>query len=412
VRTQGRESIKAVADRAAAQAAEGARLTALHALRILDTPAEERFDRITRIAARLFGMPIALLNLIDADRQWTKSCVGLDVEETRREDSFCGRELAGTEVLLVSDATCDPRFADNPSVTGSPGIRFYAGAVIRAADGQPLGRLCVLDTVAHDPAGLPLAALTDLAAWVELELHRGRAPAPAGDPAALALMQERFLAVAGHELRTPLTLIRGYSEELLDPAGDPLTSDQHESVAAIVRGSTRLHRLVEDLQLVLELDAGRVRLEREPVALALLATEAREALASDAESAGVSVVLDVAPEATVVADQRRLALALGALLRNAIAWSPPGGVVRIATAAGPAELRLTVSDEGPGLPPGEGAALGRRFRRLRGMDPREGAGLGLTIARGLAELHGGRLEADVEGPGATVSIIMPAAGPA
>jgi signal transduction histidine kinase len=132
----------------------------------------------------------------------------------------------------------------------------------------------------------------------------------------------------------------------------------------------------------------------------------------EAADAGVSIVLDVSPDATVVADPRRLALALGALLRNAIAWSPPGGVVQIAAAAGPAELRLTVSDEGPGLPPGEGAALGRRFRRLRGMDPREGAGLGLTIARGLAELHGGRLEADVDAPGAAISIILPVARPA
>jgi signal transduction histidine kinase len=397
------------ADLAAAQAAEGARLAALHALRILDTPSEERFDRITRIAARLFGVPFALFNLVDADRQWTKSCVGLDVEETPREDSFCGRELAGTEILLVPDATRDPRFADNPGVVGPPGIRFYAGAVIRSADGQPLGRLCVLDTVARDPAEQPLASLTDLAAWVELELHGGAAPSPAEDPAAVALMQERFLAVAGHELRTPLTLIRGYSEELLDPATSSLTSDQQESAAAIERGSRRLQKLVEDLLLLLELDAGRVRLEREPVALGAVATAVREQLEHEAARADVSVAVEIAPDATVVADARRLSVALGALLRNAIAWSPSGGIVRIATAAGPAELRLTVSDEGPGLPPGEGAAIGRRFRRLRGMDPREGAGLGLAIARGLVELHGGRLEADVEAPGAAVSIVLPAA---
>jgi signal transduction histidine kinase len=390
---------------------EGERLAALHALRILDTPSEERFDRITRIAARLFGAQYAFITFVDADRLWSKSCFGMDASEGPRQDSFCIHDLHRADALVVPDATLDPHFAFHPNVIGEPGIRFYAGAIIRSADGLALGRLCVLDTVAHHPSEKPLAELADLATWVELELHRGAALAPTADPAAVAVMQERFVTVAAHELRTPLTLIRGYSEELLDPMAGELTDDQHDAAAAIASGALRLQALVNNLLLLLELDAGRVPVESEQVDVEFLAAGVRAELAPAAERTGVVVELDIPPDATVPADPRRLSAALGALLRNAIAWSPPAGRVRIAAAMDDKELRLFVTDEGPGLPPVEAAAIGRRFGRLRGNDPREGAGLGLAIARGIAELHGGRLEADPQpGDGARVSIVLPATG--
>jgi signal transduction histidine kinase len=390
--------------------AEGGRLAALHALRILDTPAEERFDRITRVAAQLFAAPIALISLIDADRHWSKSCFGVGELEMPRASSFCAHELGRLDVFAVADATQDARFACNPFVAGPPAIRFYAGAVIRSACGQAIGRLCVIDDVARDPAAQPLAVLTDLAAWVELELHGGAAPAPAGDPATLALMQERFMTVAAHELRTPLTLLRGYSEELLDPHAGDLSAEQRVAAMAIDRGARRLQALIDDVLLVLELDAGRVRLDRCCVEAQQLMGGVREQLAAEARRADVDVELDVAAGVQVVGDPRRLAVALAALLRNAIAWSPAEGTIRMTATDDGGELRLTVSDAGPGLPVGEGVVLGRRFRRLRGLDPREGAGLGLAIAHGLAELHAGRLEADgAIHSGAAVSIVLPTA---
>src|ERR1700752_1549332 len=106
---------------------ENTRLDTLRALNILDTSPEERFDRLTRLAKRLFGVPIALVNLVDADRQWFKSCVGLSATETPRDISFCGHAILGDDILLVPDAGVDERFHDNPLVTGDPNIRFYAG---------------------------------------------------------------------------------------------------------------------------------------------------------------------------------------------------------------------------------------------------------------------------------------------
>ncbi|MGO1461433.1 MAG: GAF domain-containing protein [Marinobacter sp.] len=115
---------------------ENVRQAALDQLRILDTPPDARFDRLTRMAAKLLDAPIALISLIDRDRQWFKSCIGLNVSETPRSLSFCGHALFNTQPLIVEDARKDARFFDNPLVTGDPNIRFYVGTPLHSADGH------------------------------------------------------------------------------------------------------------------------------------------------------------------------------------------------------------------------------------------------------------------------------------
>lgn len=149
---------------------EAERLATLRKLRVLDTPPEERFDRITRIAARLFDVPIVAVSLVDTERQWFKSCQGLSVRETSRDISFCGHTILGDGMLVVPDARRDPRFADNPLVTGEPGIRFYAGHPLASPDGHRLGTLCLIDRRPRELNELDREALRDLAAWAENEL--------------------------------------------------------------------------------------------------------------------------------------------------------------------------------------------------------------------------------------------------
>lgn len=146
------------------------RLIDLRALEILDTAPEERFDRITRIAQRLFDVPIALVSLIDEDRQWFKSRIGLEASETPRELAFCAHAIMGDEVLHVGDATSDERFQDNPLVKDAPKIRFYAGCPIDSPNGHKLGTLCVIDRRPRELSEEDLATLRDLAAMVEEEL--------------------------------------------------------------------------------------------------------------------------------------------------------------------------------------------------------------------------------------------------
>jgi diguanylate cyclase (GGDEF)-like protein len=146
------------------------RLGALRASGLLDTPAEERFDRVTRMAQRLFDVPIALISLVDEDRQWFKSRQGLDTSETPRAFSFCAHAIEGDEVFQVFDAEADVRFADNPLVVGDPNIRFYAGCPVSAPDGSKLGTLCVIDRRPRQFSEDDILALQDLAEMVENEI--------------------------------------------------------------------------------------------------------------------------------------------------------------------------------------------------------------------------------------------------
>ncbi len=155
---------------------EAARLAALRRYEVLDTPVEDAFDRFTRLASTILGTPIALISLIDESRQWFKSVVGLDARTTPREQAFCGYAILADEILEVADATADPRFEDNPLVTGAPGIRFYAGAPLATPDGHRIGTLCVIDREVRPHTLTPLQRqqLRDLAALVvdQLELRR------------------------------------------------------------------------------------------------------------------------------------------------------------------------------------------------------------------------------------------------
>ena len=149
---------------------ETARLNALRTLAILDTPPEERFDRITRLASRLFEVPIVLVSLVDANRQWFKACYGLDSSETGRDISFCGHAILSDNILVIPDAREDERFWDNPLVTGDPFVRFYAGYPLSGPTGHKLGTLCLLDTKPRQFTQADREALTDLAKLVEKEL--------------------------------------------------------------------------------------------------------------------------------------------------------------------------------------------------------------------------------------------------
>ena len=158
---------------------ETSRVQALHDQAILDTESEDRFDRIAAMAAAHFGAPIALVSLVDSDRQWFKACIGLDVRETTRDWAFCHHaiQLGAHGVMVVEDATADSRFFDNPLVTGDPYIRFYAGATLTTREGANLGTLCVIDTKPRErPSDADLAHLSSLAELVvdQIELSRAR----------------------------------------------------------------------------------------------------------------------------------------------------------------------------------------------------------------------------------------------
>jgi diguanylate cyclase (GGDEF)-like protein/PAS domain S-box-containing protein len=150
---------------------EKQRLATLRALQILDTPPEERFDRITRLAKSFFGVPITLISLVEEERQWFKSVEGLPVCETSRDVSFCAHAMLSRELFIIPDALADARFADNPLVTGDPWIRFYAGCPLHALDGSALGSLCIIDRQPRELSASDQQVLRDLGTWVENEIN-------------------------------------------------------------------------------------------------------------------------------------------------------------------------------------------------------------------------------------------------
>ncbi|UHC20102.1 PAS domain-containing protein (plasmid) [Methylobacterium currus] len=160
--------------RACDLSSEAARLRALDRYQILDTPREEEFDSLAMLAAEICGTPIAVVNLIGDGRQFFKAEVGLGLRETPLESSFCRQALLQKDFLYVPDATQDPRFSCNPLVTGSPGLRFYAGALLKTPEGLVLGTLCVLDTTPRRLSERQQASLRHLArqTMVQLELRR------------------------------------------------------------------------------------------------------------------------------------------------------------------------------------------------------------------------------------------------
>ncbi len=156
---------------AATEADEVARVLALEELQILDTPPEERFDRVTRLCARLFGVPMVLVTLVDNDRQWFKSNIGLEgMPETPRDIAFCNVAIQSAGPLIVEDALNDDRFRDNPLVTGDPNIRFYAGVPLESKGGHRVGTLCILDHKPRKITILEVGLLKDMADWVQKEL--------------------------------------------------------------------------------------------------------------------------------------------------------------------------------------------------------------------------------------------------
>lgn len=149
---------------------EAQRLSQLRALNIMNTPAEERFDRLTRLARRLFNVPVALVSLLEADHQWFKSAQGYEAAGSPRSISLCGHAILQDEIMIVEDTHNDVRFHDNPLVTGEPHIRFYAGCPLRAPGGAKMGTLCIIGREPRQFNEEDQATLRDLAAMAEAEL--------------------------------------------------------------------------------------------------------------------------------------------------------------------------------------------------------------------------------------------------
>ncbi len=225
---------------------EARRLEALASYDILDTPTEHAFDEVAALASQICETPIAVVNLIGEGRQFFKAEVGLGVRETPLESSFCAKAILEEDFLLVPDATQDPRFDCNPLVTGEPGLRFYAGALLKTEDGLPIGTLCVLDTRPRDLSPLQQQTIKVLAHQVmaQLELRRALAARSDSDARHSAIVESAVdYAIIATDLRGYVTewnsgaeLILGWSEtEMLGQSAERFFTPEDRLAGVIER---------------------------------------------------------------------------------------------------------------------------------------------------------------------------------
>lgn len=392
-------------------AAERQRLAALENYQILDTAPEGDFDDIAVLAAQLCRAPSAAVSLVAADRQWLKARIGIDSCELDREHSFCAHAMLGDEVMQVPDARLDPRFRDNPLVVGAPHLRFYAGAPLVGAGGQPLGSLCVID---YEPRLLTPAesqGLRTLARHVMAQLEL-RQYARGLDVANERLrdadrIKDEFIARVTHELRTPLTSINGYLEVLDDPDLQPGTGV--EFLDRIRRNADRLIALVDDMLLAAQAGQSALTLARGVVDLAELARAAAVRNGVLARGRGLDITAEAPEPVMVYADRQRLAQALERLVLNAVKFTPRG-VITVRAATDGDDAVLEVHDTGIGISRADQGRVLAPFRRAAAAERAEvqGVGLGLSIVKAIVDSHGGTIGIDSEpGHGATVTIRLP-----
>ncbi|GAA3050997.1 sensor histidine kinase [Actinokineospora globicatena] len=387
------------------------RLAAVKALRLLDTPREERFDRITRLVQRVLDVPIALVSLVDVDRQWFKSCVGLDAEQTHRSVSFCSHAIAEPTMMEIPDATLDPRFADNPHVVGEPHIRFYAGQPIAAPSGHLVGTLCAVDMVPRVLDDADRECLRDLAAWVELECAVVQATQWEADT---VRARTDFVSVVSHELRTPLTSISGSLELALSGDFGDLDPRVRNLVAIASRNADRLVRMSADVLDLHHMRKGDLRLTFDRVSLAEVVDHAVHSVAHASRTGQVLVVVTCADTLHVRGDADRLVQVLTNLLANAVRVSEPGTKVEVAAERTGNWTTITVRDHGPGVPADRLNAIFEPFVQFDVPRQRKAgsAGLGLAITRGIVEAHGGTIRAmPASGGGSVFEVLVPADGP-
>lgn len=369
------------------------RLERLRQYAILDTPPEDAFDRITRIVAKTIGVPIALVSLVDRDRQWFKSTYGLAAAESSRDIAFCSHAILNDELFVVEDASKDSRFLDNPFVTSDPSIRFYAGAPLQTPDGMNLGTLCAIDSQPRNLSPDHRQLLTDLARLVvdemELRIAIKDAMKKVAKETKIRAIKDEFLSTVTHELRTPLTSIRATLGLLQGGVVGQLPDQASEMLSIAERNSVNLISLINDLLDLQKFESGKMSFDFRTFDPQELAQETCDNMAAYAAESNVHLSLDVSANPSIIGDPDRIQQALTNLISNAIKFSPADGIVNAQVSSNNNSLCFSITDKGPGIPEDYQPHVFEKFTQSTCPNQPKGTGLGLAITKAIAEAHNG-----------------------
>lgn len=387
-----------------------ARLEAVERTGLLDSPIEESFDALTRLAARLLRVPASFISILDGERDFYKSQVGfappLALARQLSGRTFCHYTLASDDVLVIGDTHSDPLWKTVPTVH-TIGVRAYVGVPLKVGD-ETIGSFCIMDTEPRAWQEDELETLQQLAVSAAREISLRAALAAVRADAvhvrAMARAREEVTAVLAHDLRTPLQTIQ-LSTALLQRnpgAGQPAV------VARMVTAVSAIKDMVDGL-LSSSAVLAPLAAKMTPILAVTVLQDAVDMMAPIAERSGIALTLGAVAPATITVDYSLMLRVLGNLAGNAIKYSPAGSTVVIGATRNGGSLAVTVADSGRGMNPEEvDHAFDSGWQGAEGMARGDGAGLGLAIVKKLVQDHGGRVRIDSRvGRGTTLTVDLP-----
>lgn len=371
---------------------EAQRIAELLRFDVLDSEDEKAFDELTELASHICQTPISLISLIDTDRQWFKSRVGIDAQETPREQAFCAHAILQPGLFEVPDALKDVRFADNPLVQGDPDIRFYAGAPLVTSKGLPIGTLCVIDKTAKTLSLQQKRALEILANQVmgqlELRLNYKKLQQASEE-------RQKIFSVIGHDLRSPFNGILGLSQLLYEKASD-MSHEQTKDMAGHIYGSSlQVFQIIDELMQWTQQRLGRIVSNVEPCSLMKAVNDTLGLLKDAITLKQLACDVNIEPHIDVLADGAILKTILRNLLNNAIKYSNEGGMIRIDAQVESDHMSISIEDQGSGVSPHVIEQLfNNTVESEVDTEGLKGSGIGLSLCAELIATQGGSIRVD------------------
>jgi signal transduction histidine kinase len=397
-------------EKAAIPENEAKRLVALRDLDILDTPPEAIFDDIARIASTVCGCPIAMVSLVDADRQWFKATVGIEPGETPRDVAFCAHAILDDEIFVVQDATKDRRFHDNPFVIGAPEIRFYAGAPLSLPSGDRVGTLCILDSVPRALTPPMREALLALKRQAEANLAlraRGIDLKRANERLlTLQTQKEQLVQFVVHDMKNALTSLSVGAEMMVD-ASDP-SSPHHEMAREMVSAVGHLARMTNDMLDIAGAEQGSpLRAQAKTVRVGEIFDQIAGTFAAVLQEADQTLVR-IGADVALRGDPYLLRRVLENIVSNGVRLAPRSSTLRLEAERHGDVVRVVVADEGPGVAESMREAIFELYGTFAG--ERANYGIGLAFSRAAMSAQKGRIWAEPHRPRGTCFVIeLPAA---
>lgn len=384
---------------------EESRLEALLRYRILDTENEGPYNDLVELASHICGKPIALVSLVDRDRQWFKARVGLDAQETPRDLAFCAHAILQSDVMVVPDATQDERFKENPLVTSEPYIRFYAGAPLITHDGYALGTLCVIDREPGNLTAQQRQALQALARQVisqlELRLQSSRLKQ-------LNQQKEAFIKLLSHDLKSTFNTVLGFSR-LLVQRGDALSREKSaDYIQRVHRSGLQGWHLLNNLLSWSQLQ-GASALRSDRFNAHEMCQAVLDYLSEQSHLKQVELSLECSKTLTLQSDEKLLGSVLQNLLHNALKFSYPGSEVRLTVQEQDDDIQFLVTDEGVGMEQEKAEQLFAQGKEsTTGTEGEAGTGVGSELIKDFVRASDSTIQAwSSPGKGTRVALTLP-----